>query len=449
MALKLTAVNEGVVDIRLSDGSSGHYFPRNTLSVQKATAALPQNAAIAQTATFATSATGYDAENGLPGDSEPNKLRVPDLDLGAQGWVATATQDGQSYSRTYFQMGGYINWRRLQLPIAGESLQIGLYRNPSGADGSGDYFQIRNGPDGTLSEAVSVSIAEWVTSPGVGQTAAQVTAIVNNILSTQPAGESESPNMLTWHNDTDAHTITFTGRNRQKQTITETISYGGTGESGLTLMAAIRGVFSELATQLSEWISYNPSTHELTIEIPDDTVSLDKMTQAVRDTLTSLRTDIDRLEDFETALRSQNNIVSGVSITPTVGHVAYAVPGSPDVPAEKGDRKLTFQVNATAIPDATHTIKLTELLALSTIEVGGTFAVDVNAIQFTNAPGDNNVYFIGRNAAGEFVFGTDTATATGDNYLLSIIDDKIDATEFVDFPPSMDAEPSELLSVDT
>ena len=157
--------------------------------------------------------------------------------------------------------------------------------------------------------------------------------------------------------------------------------------------------------------------------------------------------DISQLEAFENAMRTSATLANNVTITPTAGHTAYAIPGNPVVPDASGDRELVFLVNAVGIDPASATIKLAALRALPTVEVGGTLVEGTNVIRFTNQGGarnDDNVYLIGWNAAGQFVFGADSATANGDNYILQIIDDRINATPFVTFPDAPEVMTGEL-----
>ena len=108
------------------------------------------------------------------------------------------------------------------------------------------------------SQVVEVSAAG---TPGPGPTQNTVTvAQMNAAISAALAAYQENPNLVSWQNDGTAHTLTLTGRDADGNAIHEAISYGGTGQSGLTLTAAVNGGMAKLASELPTWFAWNAAT---------------------------------------------------------------------------------------------------------------------------------------------------------------------------------------------
>ena len=171
----LPAVDGGGIEVVVGD-SPGPFLPRSTIGSQVAHGTLAEDAAAGASVNWNADAAGYTADNGLPGDRDPNKLRLPFTWPDAvSGLVIIATEDGEVYGRVRLGEGEYAA-TVLQLPTAGETLTLSYRRNPSGADGEGDWLEcvVKDGP---ITSAVTVSVYESTSSPGIGVTQAQYDAL--------------------------------------------------------------------------------------------------------------------------------------------------------------------------------------------------------------------------------------------------------------------------------
>lgn len=134
------------------------------------------------------------------------------------------------------------------------------------------------------------------------------------------------------------------------------------------------------------------------------------------------------LAEFEAHLRDVTALATGVSVTYSVRNVAVAVPGPVALPEAADGRQISISVAASGEPTGARTVDLADILALPPVEAAETMNSG-NSITFSNPP-DNNRYYLGRNAAGDFMFGSDTA----DTYTLTLTDDRINVTPYVTFP---------------
>lgn len=158
------------------------YIPRR--SYQQAVSAymeLADETAVDGQGSWTAEDSRYVAANGLPADSDPNKLYLPKLDEGASGWVLEALQLGDgSYGRLRINEGDYRATYVVKLPAAGEDLAIVYGKNTGGSDGQGDWLECKVATS-ALSSAVRLNLHEAITSPGVGQDDASLKADVANL----------------------------------------------------------------------------------------------------------------------------------------------------------------------------------------------------------------------------------------------------------------------------
>ena len=175
MTLRVTASIDNQVDISVG-AVSGPFFERTTIGAQVAHGMIPAGSVAGTSIVWETDAAGYAAENGLPGDRDPNLLRVPkNWPDAVSGLVVVATQDGARYGRKRFTEGDYLTRSVMQLNASGESLNLAYKRNPSGGDGAGDSVECVVGMD--ITAAVSIRVFEQSPSPAVGITQAQHDAL--------------------------------------------------------------------------------------------------------------------------------------------------------------------------------------------------------------------------------------------------------------------------------
>lgn len=121
------------------------------------------------------------------------------------------------------------------------------------------------------------------------------------------------------------------------------------------------------------------------------------------------------LQEFEDALRVSETIVMSARVVVATAEQAVEIPGKPELPSRTPDREVVVMVTATNIDTATARFDLSALLAKPVVEAGSAIN-STNGVLFDNTGGarnDNNRYLVGRNAAGEFVFGADTVDTYG------------------------------------
>ena len=160
-------------------GRSGPYLPRETFGAQVAHGTIPAGSASGTSIVWTADAAGYTAENGLPGDRDPNLLRLPKRwPRSVSGVVIEAEADDAIYGRVRLSEGEYVNLTPVQLDPAGEWLSLSCKRNPSGGDGAGDWLEciVSAGGD-DLTNEVTIRVYESTSSPAIGVTQTQYDAL--------------------------------------------------------------------------------------------------------------------------------------------------------------------------------------------------------------------------------------------------------------------------------
>ena len=127
---------------------------------------------------------------------------------------------------------------------------------------------------------------------------------------------------------------------------------------------------------------------------------------------------VSQIEEFEDTFRVRTEVTASQRVVVGTTNTAYDLTTAVKVPAlQPGrDQEVEVTVQATAIPDGTIVFNLKSLLDKVPIVRANTQMSDTNSISFSNAPGDNNKYRIGRDTSGDWFFTSDTA----DTYFVSI-----------------------------
>lgn len=247
------------------------------------------------------------------------------------------------------------------------------------------------------SRTLTISCQKATTAVGGEATAsvARVPIGATRVCPNEPDASRADRRVLEWRGDAATGSCTWAADD--------------TAAAGTGLDAA--GVRNQVAEQLGEGadvelaIAGSGATQTLKVGVPR---------------LSDARRRIAAVESVAEALETDTALGTPVNVVVVTANQWYAV-GTLKLPAAEAGRNLEVLVTASGIPDAAASIPNATLRALAAGTAGQ--AVGVTGVQFDNAPGDNNRYWIGIASDGQILFASDT----DDTYTITLMDARLEA----------------------